>query len=105
MYAVVVTGGKQYRVAQGESITVDRLEAEVGSTIEFEQVLLVGGEGADGTKVGTPTVDGAKVTAEVVSHELGHKREAFKYTRTRRTRTRRGSRPHLTTLTIQEISA
>ena len=105
MYAVVVTGGKQYRVAQGESITVDRLDAAVGSTIELDQVLLVGGEGCESTLVGSTTLEGAKVTAEVVSHDLGEKRETFKYRRTRRSRVRRGSRPHQTTLTIQGISA
>lgn len=105
MYAVVVTGGKQYRVTPGETVVVDRLEAEVGSTVELERVLLVGGEGSEGTKVGTPVVEGAKVTAEVVSHDLGEKRETFKYRRTRRSRVRSGSRPHQTTLTIQDISA
>lgn len=102
MYAVVVTGGKQYRVSEGDTIIVDRLQADVGSTIEISDVLLVGG---DGLKIGTPTVQGARVTAQVVSHVLGEKREIFKYRRTRRYRRNRGFRPSLTTLSIQSISA
>ncbi|MCK6502989.1 50S ribosomal protein L21 [Myxococcota bacterium] len=102
MYAVVVTGGKQYRVSQGDTITVDRLQADVGSTIELGDVLLIGG---DELKVGAPTVAGAKVVAQVVGHELGEKREIFKYRRTRRYRRFRGFRPSLTTLSIQSISA
>ncbi|NOY25516.1 MAG: 50S ribosomal protein L21 [Oligoflexia bacterium] len=102
MYAVVATGGKQYRVSEGDTITVDRLQADVGSTIEITNVLLVAG---DDLKVGTPTVDGAKVTAEVVEHKLGEKREIFKFKRRKRYRRNRGFRPSLTTLSIQSISA
>ena len=102
MYAVVVTGGKQYRVSEGDTITVDRLSADVGSTVEIADVLLVGG---DELKVGTPTVDGAKVVAEVVEHKLGDKREVFKYKSRKRYRRNRGFRPSLTTLSIQSISA
>lgn len=102
MYAVVATGGKQYRVSEGDIITVDRLHADVGSTVEITDVLLVAG---DDLKVGTPTVDGAKVTAEVVEHKLGEKREIFKFKRRKRYRRNRGFRPSLTTLSIQSISA
>jgi len=104
MYAVIASGGKQYRVSQGDRILVDRLDAEVGSTVEIDQVLLVGEEGGE-PRIGTPTVEGATVKAEVVAHELGEKREAFKYNRRKRTRVRRGSRPRLTALSITEISA
>lgn len=102
MYAVVVTGGKQYRVSEGDTITVDRLSADVGSTVEIDDVLLVGG---DELKVGTPTVAGAKVVAEIVEHKLGDKREIFKFKRRKRYRRNRGFRPSLTTLSIQSISA
>lgn len=102
MYAVIATGGKQYRVSEGDTITVDRLQADVGSTLEISDVLLIGG---DELKVGAPTVAGAKVVAQVVAHELGEKREIFKYRRTRRYRRFRGFRPSLTTLSIQSISA
>ena len=103
MYAVLVSGGKQYRVSQGDTLVVDRLGAEVGSTITLDQVLLVGGEGD--LKVGAPTLAGASVTAEVLSHDLGDKCETFKYRRRQRSRVRRGSRAQLTTLSIQQISA
>lgn len=102
MYAIIISGGKQYRVAQGDSLTVDRIDAEVGSTIELGPVLLVGG---DSPRIGAPVVDGASVTAQVVAHELGEKREIFKYRRTRRYRRNRGFRPSLTTLSIQSITA
>jgi len=105
MYAVVVSGGKQHKVSQGDTLVVDRLDAEVGSAIELGPVLLVGGEGCDGTRIGTPGVEGAKVTATVVSHDLGEKKETFKYRRTRSSRVSRGFRASLTTLSITEISA
>lgn len=102
MYAVLVTGGKQYRVSEGDTLLVDRLHAEVGSNIDLDNVLMVGG---DQLKIGSPTVPGAKVTAEVVSHDLGEKRMTFKFRRTRRYRRLVGFRPSLTTLRITSISA
>lgn len=102
MYAIVVSGGKQYRVAEGDTLTVDRLDAEVGSTVQLGPVLLVGG---DEPRVGAPAVEGASVTAQVLAHELGEKREIFQYRRTRRYRRNRGFRPSLTTLSIQTITA
>ena len=84
---------------------IDRLQADVGSNIELERVLLVGGEGSNGLRIGAPVVEGAKVTAQVVSHDLGEKRDIFRYRRTRRTRRGMGFRPSQTTLTIQEITA
>lgn len=102
MYAIVATSGKQYRVEQGGKITVDRIDAEVGAEITFDQVLLVGGES---TQVGSPTVKGATVTAKIVAHEQGDKVITFKYVHRRRTRVRRGFRASLTTLQITEIKA
>ena len=63
MYAVIKTGGKQYRVAKDQYLKIEKLEAEVGSTVDFDQVLLIGGDGSE-PKVGAPLVAGAKVTAE-----------------------------------------
>jgi len=103
MYAVIQTGGQQYRVAAGQQITVKRLDAEVGSEISLDQVLLVGGE--SGTQVGAPVVSGARVVAEVVSHGLGAKRDIFKYSRRHRTRRHTGFRPSETTLSIKAIEA
>ncbi|MCB1483793.1 MAG: 50S ribosomal protein L21, partial [Hyphomicrobiaceae bacterium] len=76
MYAVIKTGGKQYRVAKDDVVTIERIAGDAGSTIEFSEVLLVG-SGAD-VKVGTPVVSGAKVTAELVEQTRGPKLIAFK---------------------------
>lgn len=100
MYAIIETSGKQYRVAQGDVIQVDKMEAEVGSTVTFERVLLVHGEAV---KVGTPTVDGATVTARVVDHPRGQKLITFKYRPTRRYRRRVGFRHSHTQLEIVGI--
>lgn len=104
MYAVVATSGKQYRVEEGDTLVVDRVDAEVGATIEFDQVLLVGG--ADGgAKVGSPVVTGAVVKGEVSAHTQGDKRETFHFKRRKRSRVRKGSRPAQTEVRITEISA
>lgn len=102
MYAVIETKGRQYQVAEGDTIQVDRFDAEVGSTVELDRVLLLGG---DDTRIGTPVVEGAKIIAEVLSHDKGDKREIFKYRRRKRYRVNRGFRPQYTTLKIQTISA
>jgi large subunit ribosomal protein L21 len=102
MVAVIQQGGRQFRVAEGDTIVVDRLAAEVGATVEVDRILLVG-IGAD-AKVGSPIVEGAKVTAEVVAHQRGHKRLTYKYRRTRRYRRIRGGRPEETTLKITSIA-
>ncbi len=101
MYAVIQSGGKQYRVAEGDTLQVDQLKAEVGSSVELP-VLLLGG---DSPKVGAPTVDGAAVKATVVSHELGDKVTALKYRPRKRYRRRFGFRASLTTLKIDKIEA
>lgn len=77
MYAVVRTGGKQYRVRPGEMIRVERLPVEAGETIDLDQVLMIG-EGAD-VRVGTPVLTGATVKARVIGHERGDKIVVFKY--------------------------
>jgi large subunit ribosomal protein L21 len=102
MYAIIATSGKQYRVEPGAKITVDRIEAAEGSTIELDQVLLVGG---NATTIGAPTIPGAKVTAKVAAHVLGEKRITFKFLHRRRRRTKVGHRPRFTTLEIVAIHA
>jgi len=97
MYAIVETSGKQYRVSPGDKLTVDRMTAEVGSTVVLDRVLLVHG---DEVRVGTPTITGATVTAKVAEHTLGDKVRTFKYVRTRRHRRRVGFRHSHTTLEI-----
>ncbi|MDD3609997.1 MAG: 50S ribosomal protein L21 [Halothiobacillaceae bacterium] len=103
MYAVVVTGGKQYRVAEGETLKVELLDAEQGSTVELDQVLLVA-NGAD-IKVGTPLVAGAKVQAEVLGHGRAKKIEIIKFRRRKHYRKRQGHRQYFTELKITGISA
>ena len=100
MYAIVETSGRQYRVAQGDSILVDHLAADVGSTVPLDRVLMVHG---DAVKVGAPTVAGASVTAKVLEHPRGEKVRSFKYVRTRRYRRRHGYRHSHTRLEILEI--
>jgi large subunit ribosomal protein L21 len=103
MYAVVKTGGKQYRVSPGESIDVEKLPYEVGEQVELGEVLLV----ADGSdcKVGTPLVEGAKVVATVTRQAKGRKIIVYKYRPSKRYRRKRGHRQHYTRLRIDEVVA
>ena len=101
MYAVIKTGGKQYRVAQNDLITIERLEGEAGASIEFSDVLMVG-EG-DSVKVGTPFVSGAMVTAELVDQARGPKVIAFKKRRRKNSRRKKGHRQHLSLVRITAI--
>lgn len=102
MYAVVESGSKQYRVAVGDRLQVDRLGLDVGADLVFDNVLLLSG---DEVRVGAPTVAGVSVVAKVVSHDKGDKVRTFKYRRRRRSRVRRGFRASLTTLEITAINA
>ena len=102
MYAIVESGGKQYKAVPGATIEVDRLSIEEGSSYEIDQVLLVV-DGED-VKVGTPTVDGASVKATVVDHFKGQKILVFKYIPRERVRRRRGHRQQYTRLQIEEIA-
>ncbi len=101
-YAVIKTGGKQYRVQQGEKFDVEKLDAAVDSEIQFTDVLLVG-EG-DSVKVGAPTVAGASVTAKVINQYRGPKGVAFKFKRRKGFHKTKGFRRHLTTLEITSIA-
>ena len=103
MYAVIRTGGKQYRVMQGETLRVEKLEAEVGAPVKFDQVLLVG-EGEKIT-VGTPTVNGASVAATVKAHGRGEKIRIVKFRRRKHFRKETGHRQHYTEVEITGISA
>jgi len=103
MYAVVVTGGKQYRVEQGSKVRVEKLAGEAGSTVTLDQVLMVG-DGSD-IKVGTPNVDGASVTAEIVGQGRGKKVEIIKFRRRKHHMKRQGHRQAYTELKITGISA
>jgi large subunit ribosomal protein L21 len=100
MFAVIKTGGKQYRVAAEDVIKVERLEGERGEIIQFGEVLLVGGESVT---LGAPTVAGASVAAEVVEQGRGPKVIAFKKRRRKNSRRKRGHRQEFTKVRITEI--
>jgi large subunit ribosomal protein L21 len=102
MYAVVKTGGKQYRVTSGDVIKVERLEGEAGGKIEFDQVLMVGN--GDKTTVGSPLVSGAKVIAEIIAQDRGPKIIVFKKKRRQNYRRKNGHRQDLTVLRIKDIA-
>ena len=101
-YAIVETGGKQYRVSVGDTLAVELLPVEAGADVTLERVLLLSGNGA--TRVGTPTVAGAAVTARVEDHYRGKKIVVFKYKAKKRYRRRLGHRQSLTRLTITGIT-
>jgi large subunit ribosomal protein L21 len=101
-YAVIETGGKQYRVSEGDHITVERLAAEQGSEITIDRVLLIGGDGS--TRIGTPVVEGATVSATIDEHKRGDKIVIFKYKAKKRYRRKTGHRQELTRLTITGIT-
>jgi large subunit ribosomal protein L21 len=102
-YAIIETGGKQYRVSVGDRISVERLAAEAGNEITLERVLLLGGGGD--TRIGTPVVEGATVTAAVDDHFRGQKLDVYKYKPKKRYRRKIGHRQSLTHLTITAINA
>ncbi len=102
MYAVIKTGGKQYKVAAGEKIKVEQITADVGQEIVIDQVLAVG-NGAD-IKVGTPLVLGASVTVTVISHGRGDKIRIFKMRRRKHYQKRQGHRQNYTELQIGAIA-
>ncbi|GEK74509.1 MULTISPECIES: 50S ribosomal protein L21 [Halomonas] len=103
MYAVIKSGGKQYRVQEGQTLKLEKLEVPTGDTIEFDEVLLVGGD--DDVQVGAPTVDGAKVSAEVVAHGRGDKVNIIKFRRRKHSMKRQGHRQWFTEVKITGISA
>lgn len=100
MYAIIKTGGKQYCVEEGKKISVEKIDAQVGEEVCFDEVLLVSG---DETKVGQPTVAGAKVTAKVVEHGKGNKIRIFKYKAKSNYRRRQGHRQPYTMVEIEKI--
>jgi large subunit ribosomal protein L21 len=102
MYAVIKTGGKQYRVSSGEKLKIEQLPAQVGSQVVIDQVLMV----ADGDKVsiGTPLVQGAKVEATVVGHGRGEKVRIFKLRRRKNSKRQAGHRQNYTEIQINKIS-
>ena len=106
MYAVIKTGGKQYRVAAGEKIKVEQIPAEVGAEITLDQVLMVGGvgEGGESVKVGSPLVAGASVTAKVIAQGRHDKVKIFKMRRRKHYQKHQGHRQNYTEIQIDAIS-
>lgn len=103
MYAVIKSGGKQHRVVEGETLKLEKIEVATGETIDFEEVLAVG-EG-EGLKIGTPVVEGAKVTAEVVAHGRHKKVKIVKFRRRKHSMKQQGHRQWYTEVKITGISA
>lgn len=102
MYAVIKTGGKQYRVSKDDVVTIERVPGDAGATVEFDQVLMIGA-GADVT-IGAPIVSGAKVIAELVEQSRGPKLIAFKKRRRKNSRRKKGHRQDLSVVRITDIA-
>ncbi|KRK89859.1 50S ribosomal protein L21 [Lentilactobacillus sunkii] len=102
MYAVITTGGKQYKVSEGDAIYVEKLSADEGSKVTFDQVVMVGG---DSVKVGTPLVDGASVTGTVEKQGRQKKITIFRYKPKKGSRSKKGHRQPYTKVVIDSIKA
>jgi large subunit ribosomal protein L21 len=103
VYAIIVTGGKQYKVSEGDIIFIEKLNAEEGTTVTFDQVIAVSGN--DGLKVGAPTVAGATVTATVVKNGKGKKIYVLKYKAKKNEKKKTGHRQPYTKVQIEKIEA
>ena len=102
MYAVIESGGKQHRVVEGETLKLEKIEAATGDTIEFDKVLMIGG---DEVKIGTPVVEGSVVTGEVVNHGRHKKVKIVKFNRRKHYRKETGHRQWFTEVKITGITA
>jgi large subunit ribosomal protein L21 len=103
MYAVIQTGGKQYRVSEGDKLRVEKLDVEAGDSVEIDQVLLIADD--DNVQVGKPYVDGGKITASVEGHGRGDKVKIIKFRRRKHHMKRQGHRQWYTELKVTGISA
>jgi large subunit ribosomal protein L21 len=102
MYAIFTTGGKQYRVAEGDVIRIEKLDAEEGASVDFDTVLMVGG--GDDVQVGAPYIEGGKITALVRAQERAKKVEIIKFRRRKHHQKRTGHRQYTTQVEIKTIS-
>jgi large subunit ribosomal protein L21 len=102
MYAVIRTGGKQYRVSEGDRLRVEKLDGQVGDSLQFDQVLMLGG---DKLQIGKPLIAGAKVTAEIVAQDRAKKIIVYKYRRRKNYRRKAGHRQPFTELKVTAIKA
>ena len=103
MYAVIESGGKQHRVVEGETLKLEKIEVATGDTVEFDKVLMLGG--GDDVKIGTPLLEGSKVTAEVVAHGRHKKIKIVKFNRRKHYRKETGHRQWFTEVKITGIKA
>jgi len=104
-FAVIKTGGKQYKVREGDQFLVEKIDQPVGAEFDFEEVLLIGNGEAENTKIGTPLVEGAKVKARVLEHIKGEKKIVFKYKPKTRYKKKKGHRQPYTKVEILQIIA
>ncbi len=104
MYAVIETGGKQYRVAQGDTLHIEKLAGDVGDSVQFDNVLLVS-EGEDDVTIGKPVLAGASVSGEIIGHGKDKKVIVFKFKRRKDYRRRNGHRQHYTAVKITNVAA
>ena len=102
MFAVIRTGGKQYKVAQNDVLVIEKVAGDVGATLKIEEVLMLGG---DKPQRGAPLISGASVACEILEHGKGDKVIAFKKKRRKNTHRKRGHRQHFTKVKITGISA
>lgn len=103
MYAVVKSGGKQYRVSKGDRVKVEKIPGEVGTEVNFDQVLMIGG--TDDVKVGTPVVSGATVTARIIKQDRSRKVTVFKFKRRQGYKKKQGHRQAYTQVEITGIES
>jgi large subunit ribosomal protein L21 len=103
MYAIVETGGKQYKIQPGEVLRVEKLPGNVGDPVAFDKVLMLGTD--DEVRVGSPLVDGARVTGRILIHDKGRKIVIFKFKRRKRYRLKKGHRQLFTAVQIDAIEA
>lgn len=103
MYAIIETGGKQYKIKEGDTIKIEKIEGEVGGTIELDNVLMVCS--GDDVNVGSPTIDGAKATGEILGQTKDKKIIVFKHKRRKNYRKKQGHRQELTSVKITGIHA
>ena len=102
MYAIIETGGKQYRVSAGDKLRLEKIHAEEGEQVSFDKVILLGKD--DGPLIGTPYIDGAVVTAKILEHGKDDKVIVFKYRRKKNYRKFRGHRQQYTAIEIQGLT-
>jgi large subunit ribosomal protein L21 len=104
-FAIIKTGGKQYKVSEGDKLLIEKLEQEVGKEFSFDEVLMVGNSDPKNAKIGTPLVEGASVTARVIEQGKGEKKIVFKYSNKTRYKKKKGHRQPFSEVEILKINS